>query len=852
MPTVEVVIKTVDQGSDKVKKIADQYKSALVPGLEKAREGITKFASANAGLIGILVGTGAAIKNAIDTTMKYAREVKNLAQVSGTTAGQASRLIQVLDDWEISTEQVTAATRFMTKAGLTPTIETLAKLSDEYLSINDAQEKNAFILKNLGRGGLEWVNVLQQGSKALLEQGAAVDQNLILTDKQIRETERYRLAIDQAKDTIQGFKIAAVVGWMDATDAQENATKTLMQYRDASDLAGMSDQQRNRRLKEVSEEYRRAADYGDYWANILKSTAPAIDDNTMSTEDLSAAMSDLNSLISGELGPAQDDYNAKIKEYQAELSKARSAEDKMGIQDKIAAETEAYNRRATAIIFNIQQEAILAAVQSGQIADAGAAAKVITDLAYSYGLVDEKTKAVADSTQQAIDRFAETGNIEAFNQALHDTQQYSQEASGPVKAIGDLIYHTGKRGMDAAEEFGTLGESASSLGEAVSKDAVGPVSALKSSINGLPPSGTSWSYSFDISVSGKVPNLAGVGVGGGGGHIACFAGGTSVTMADGTTKPIEEVRVGDKVKSYDVEADAFTEGVVTKTFQHDAEEYLDIDGLIVTGEHPIWTDGGGWKHARDITEGDAFLNDKDEIKIVRRIIVVLDPIEVYNLEVEGQHNYFAGGVLVHNKKVGDEDLSGKWAGGQLGNGWSAVGDAPGGTWTPYTELISPTGRVYDAKTSRLLRDSGLLRNVESFFRTEGDTNAGNSGGGGSAGGGTPGSGGGGGAGSGSGNPNTTGTTRSDGGSSSVAVQAASVAANNVASNVSKQISAFIAPALQNNAATGVVANNIAQMTSAVQTAILQQMNNTLLALLKKTGSPAQNAKANREERSLFS
>lgn len=155
------------------------------------------------------------LKDSIEFTQEYAGAVRDLALASGASAEEASRLLQVLDDYEISAENVTQATRAMTRNGLAPTVETLASLSDQYLALNTAQEKNAFVIENLGRGGLEWVNVLNQGGEAILALNNGINQNLILTDEQIRKTEEFRLAQDAFNDNIDGMKVSLGLGVME-------------------------------------------------------------------------------------------------------------------------------------------------------------------------------------------------------------------------------------------------------------------------------------------------------------------------------------------------------------------------------------------------------------------------------------------------------------------------------------------------------------------------------------------------------------------------------------------------------------------------------------------------------------
>lgn len=89
----------------------------------------------------------------------------------------------------------------------------------------------------------------------------------------------------------------------------------------------------------------------------------------------------------------------------------------------------------------------------------------------------------------------------------------------------------------------------------------------------------------------------------------CFAAGTRVLMSDGTYKPIEEIKEGDRVINRKGEV-----GNVTKTFRHTADNLLEISGLnalsrsiFVTKEHPFWI-----YHARETCPKTGRLNSFDK------------------------------------------------------------------------------------------------------------------------------------------------------------------------------------------------------------------------------------------------
>jgi hypothetical protein len=187
--------------------MADETIRIVVEGQDKASATLSNVAHAMQAVTGgIMLAQqayrlyDATLGQAIRETVKYADQVRKLSAISGESTESTSRFIQVLDDYSISAEDALTATRTLTKQGHAPSIATLAKLSDEYLGLNSAQAKNELILKNLGRGGLQWVEVLKQGSAAIIAQGDAVRDELILSQEAVRQAREYELAVDDLND----------------------------------------------------------------------------------------------------------------------------------------------------------------------------------------------------------------------------------------------------------------------------------------------------------------------------------------------------------------------------------------------------------------------------------------------------------------------------------------------------------------------------------------------------------------------------------------------------------------------------------------------------------------------------
>ena len=148
----------------------------------------------------------------------------------------------------------------------------------------------------------------------------------------------------------------------------------------------------------------------------------------------------------------------------------------------------------------------------------------------------------------------------------------------------------------------------------------------------------------------------GSGGGGGGSGGGCFTPRTPVVMADGTMKPIEEITIGDSVKSYDFQRNKVTSNKVTALLKFQRTEHLIINGIAVTRTHPFCTGKGEWKEAGMLQAGDVVIGENNTEIAIETIEKVKRDVTVYNLTVDGTHNYFVSNgktnFLVHNKVGG--------------------------------------------------------------------------------------------------------------------------------------------------------------------------------------------------------
>lgn len=139
----------------------------------------------------------------------------------------------------------------------------------------------------------------------------------------------------------------------------------------------------------------------------------------------------------------------------------------------------------------------------------------------------------------------------------------------------------------------------------------------------------------------------------------CFPAGTLVRTPDGAV-PIERLKVGDQVLSWDVEAGKTTVAAVVDTHVHESDPDLltltlaDGRKIRATPDHPFWRPGSmDWVRAEELVVGDALAVFPDGAAAEAPVAVKLERITrskndapVYNVEVSGPGTFVAGDAVV--------------------------------------------------------------------------------------------------------------------------------------------------------------------------------------------------------------
>lgn len=185
----------------------------------------------------------------------------------------------------------------------------------------------------------------------------------------------------------------------------------------------------------------------------------------------------------------------------------------------------------------------------------------------------------------------------------------------------------------------------------------------------------------------------------------CVAEGSLITMSDGTLKPIEDVRIGDRVISFD--GKVFSGKTVTAAWDNGIKDVVEVtleDGISLkcTPDHRLLTQDG-WKESSKLSSNDwvytprRIICDDDRYRTLEKTIsnkysisaditenlsqyclssytyevlhgdFVCVPVKsikkagkskVYDLTVENNHNFIANNIVCHNcigKKLGTKE-----------------------------------------------------------------------------------------------------------------------------------------------------------------------------------------------------
>lgn len=159
----------------------------------------------------------------------------------------------------------------------------------------------------------------------------------------------------------------------------------------------------------------------------------------------------------------------------------------------------------------------------------------------------------------------------------------------------------------------------------------------------------------------------------------CFKAGTLIQQRDGKSTPIELLKEGDEVLSFDASGEVHA-ARITKVHYHESPEPILLvkfwgGEINITPNHWVLNQYGAFAEMGRLTTHDALVDGMGHL----RPIISATPIghePVWNLTVEPHHTFIADGVRVHNGGYRERFpvISGSGGGGSKGGGRAAVED----------------------------------------------------------------------------------------------------------------------------------------------------------------------------------
>lgn len=517
---LRIVLDAINNAGSELKRLQDDLKKTG-EGAKTAKGGFGELAGKFEELTGVgiptavtLGGVGAAVgavyqivSDSVGRFGEYAEQVRDLSYAYNLSAEQASELIQVLDDARVAPASLQTAFRTMTDKGIQPTIENLANLADEFVSIQDPIEKAAFLSEKFGaRAGPEMAKALGLGGDALRRYAEdARDAGLLLTNADLAAAERLKQAQDALADTqIQFDRNVGLYGTMVQTELLDVSVDALQQIGTWWDALFPKVMSHSEWVQETGRAYAELTDEADRelrrLTDVNNDTATSVEiamqRQTVAAEKLQAAYG----LLSMALGSGMTKENEKYEDSQADLEQqaldlrteidrlkgshgqyfetvqgngmstaelALATEKLAAAQRNLAEETDPLKAAQLAVEIERQQEAIAGAdkVVGGYIDNSGK----ISELEGEYAAIEDAIKALADEHDKATKRMlfnmlqqklaADGITTEEYNFLMRVAKGYglidqaAYDAGVTMNRIADEAATTGKWGEAAGKVF---------------------------------------------------------------------------------------------------------------------------------------------------------------------------------------------------------------------------------------------------------------------------------------------------------------------------------------------------------------------------------------------------------------
>ncbi len=408
---LDIVIRTLKQGG------ADKE---VVAGLASVKNALSQAGMVAGAFVAAYYTVDKVLDATVGTFVNYAAQVRELSRLTGTSAEDTSRLIQMADDLTISYESLQKALWAASKNGFDVNVESLAKMADEYVALGSASEKAEYLAKRFGKSGAEMGKLLEMGSAGVQAANAAIEENMILTEEAVAKAREYEIAVDNLSDAWQGYKVAMGQAISEPlTNFLKGSTTYVKLYNDGLEKATFGTYRYAQVQKNIVEAAKKATEEtqdensaiaalnvtmtsategaGNYAQSVREIDYGSLLDTTLSLQEgfdnFAERAAEIQERIAA-LDPASEDYAATLSDLKGELNANAAAQELW----------------AKKLVFSMAQAKLaVGGIDSGEFS-------FLIELGAQMGLVDRKTATMANNLNSAMDNI-DFSNVSNFTTA---------------------------------------------------------------------------------------------------------------------------------------------------------------------------------------------------------------------------------------------------------------------------------------------------------------------------------------------------------------------------------------------------------------------------------------------------
>lgn len=446
-------------------------------GVQQARTGLTSLNRTVAdsvqqmtglNLTGISVAAAlsavvGALRQSVASFVEYADQVRTAVNLTGMTAEESSRLVQLSDDMGVGWDKLKTILQGANKNGFEPTIDNLAELADAYNAQTDVVKANQLVVDALGKSGLEYINVLKLGGDEIRARARETSKANLLDEQALALSREWEVATDGLGDAMQGLStvlaqsvLPSLIWAVETTTRAVETTSLLVRWE--SDLTDM--------LREHSREVMMSSDSWEDWVTEVVRAQYASEGYADASQEMAEEV--MAAYRAGQISEQQlASYTGDVRIYSEAVYGAARGTHSWGqaagtiLQQLRQMAIEGQSAADVSVQFSSQMDLVRAAI-NGPVGQA-----YITYLDQTRGL-NEEHDALTEKLANLVERgyTPASSQVKELNEALAENERKQGAAAvAAEEATRQFVFQQAAAGLDAeatlylARQMGMIDET---------------------------------------------------------------------------------------------------------------------------------------------------------------------------------------------------------------------------------------------------------------------------------------------------------------------------------------------------------------------------------------------------------